>query len=180
MPRFLTLHNETNLDRVLLESRWTEISMDPRADWHMTLYGLDLGERFCEWEAPDCETIERIFGELGIKFTEIIEVDVTSASDWRIWQLESGKGRKKCWEIMQCGREPDVATNGDTGFCPAAINSRTTGRPTDAPARGYCWKVVGTRCHEKVGGVLTDRWIESATCPHFGDGLHKEFSKLGA
>jgi hypothetical protein len=180
MPRFMTLHHETNLDRVLLESRWTEISMDPRADWLMTLYGVDPGERFCEWEAPDRETIEQIFWELKIKFTEIIEVDVTSGTDWRLWQIESGQGRKKCWEIMRCGREPAAPVEGYPDFCPAAINVPSPERETDAHGSRYCWKVVGTRCHEMVGGMVTDRWIESHTCPYFGDIRYRSVFKPDA
>ncbi len=83
MPKYLTIHNETHLDRVLLESRWTEISKDPRADWQMSLFNLELGVRYCEWDAPHPLVLETIFRELGIKWSEILEVDVTSASQWR-------------------------------------------------------------------------------------------------
>jgi hypothetical protein len=91
MPKFLTLHHETDVDRVLLESRWTEISQDPRADWQMTLFNMGQGKRFCEWDAPDASVLEEIFKELRISWTEILEVDVTVASQWRIWELESGR-----------------------------------------------------------------------------------------
>jgi hypothetical protein len=96
MPKYLTMHNETNLERVLLESRWTEISKDPRADWQMTLFNLELGLRYCEWDAPDAQTLETIFHELGIKWSEILEVEVTSASQWRLWELGSGQRKLHC------------------------------------------------------------------------------------
>ncbi len=94
MPKYLTIHKETDLDRVLLESRWTEISRDPRADWQLTLYNTDTGQRFCEWDAPYPEVIEEIFRELGIKWTEIIEVEVTSASKWKLWEIASERPRR--------------------------------------------------------------------------------------
>ncbi|MBI4965213.1 MAG: DUF4242 domain-containing protein [Desulfomonile tiedjei] len=90
MPTFLSIHQENDVDRVTLESRWTEISKDRRALWHMTLFNVELGKRYCEWEAPNRETIEQIFQELGIKWTEILEVGVTLSSRWRVWEIRSG------------------------------------------------------------------------------------------
>jgi hypothetical protein len=91
MPTYLTIHQENDVDRVTLESRWTEISRDRRAAWQMTLFNVELGKRFCEWEAPNKEVIEQIFKELGIKWSEILEVGVTISSRWRVWEIQSGK-----------------------------------------------------------------------------------------
>lgn len=91
MTKFLTIHEETNVDRVVLETRWTEISQDRRADWQMTLFNLDQGKRFCEWDAPNAEVIEQIFRELGIRWSGILEVEVTAASEWRMWEIEVGR-----------------------------------------------------------------------------------------
>jgi len=91
MPTFLTIHYESDVDRVTLESRWTEISRHRRAAWQMTLFNLELGKRYCEWEAPNREAIEQIFLELGIKWSEILEVDVTLSSRWRVWEIQNGK-----------------------------------------------------------------------------------------
>jgi hypothetical protein len=90
MPKYLTIHNETAVDRLLLESRWTEISMDSRAEWIMTAFNLEQGRRWCEWAAPNPQAIEEIFRDLGIKWTEILEVDVTTASQQRLWEERSG------------------------------------------------------------------------------------------
>ncbi len=89
MPTYLSIHHENTVDQVLLESRWTEISMDTRALWEVTLFNLEQGRRWCEWEAPDRAAIEEIFDELGIKWTEILEVEVTTASRWRSWEAQS-------------------------------------------------------------------------------------------
>jgi hypothetical protein len=91
MPTFLTIHHENDVDRVTLESRWAEIAKDRRAHWQMTLFNLELGKRYCEWDAPDRETIEQILKELGVKWTEILEVNVTTSSRWRMWDFHSGK-----------------------------------------------------------------------------------------
>lgn len=85
MPKYLTIHNESQADRALLESRWSEISKDPRADWQMTLFNIELGIRYCEWDAPNPQVLETIFQELGIKWSQILKVDVTAASEWRLW-----------------------------------------------------------------------------------------------
>jgi hypothetical protein len=90
MPKYLTIHDETAVDRLLLESRWTEISMDSRAEWIMTAFNLEQGRRWCEWAAPNPQAIEEIFRDLGIKWTEILEVDVTTASQQRLWEERSG------------------------------------------------------------------------------------------
>jgi hypothetical protein len=89
MPKYLTIHHETAVDRLLLESRWTEISMDPRADWEMTLFNLEQGRRWCEWSAPNLQVIEEILRDLGIEWTEILEVEVTRASQQRLWEERS-------------------------------------------------------------------------------------------
>jgi len=89
MPKYLTIHHESTVDRVLLESRWTEISMDTKAVWEVTLFNLEQGRRWCEWEAPNRDAIEGIFDGLGIKWTEILEVEVTTASRWRSWDAHS-------------------------------------------------------------------------------------------
>jgi len=89
MPKYLTIHHETSVDKVLLESRWSEISMDARADWEMTLFNLEQGRRWCEWDAPNPHVIEQIFQDHGIKWTEILEVEVTTASRQRLWDVRS-------------------------------------------------------------------------------------------
>lgn len=92
MPKYLSIHHETSADRLLLESRWTEISMDARADWEMTLFNLEHGRRWCEWTAHNPKVIEEILRDLGIKWTEILEVEVTRASQQRLWE-ERSEGR---------------------------------------------------------------------------------------
>jgi len=124
MPKFLTIHDENITDRVLIESRLTEISSDPRAEWEIALLTSDLRRRFCEWDAPNRQAIEELLWDHQINWSQIVEVEVTSASRWRLWEIEWGKEIRRCWEVGNCGREPDGADLKSRGFCPAAVNSR--------------------------------------------------------
>lgn len=173
MPKYLVTHHETNIDRILLETRWSEAARETRARWQMTLFRSDLGERYCEWDAPNKETLEEIFRDLGIKWSEIVEVEVTEASDWRLWQLSSGTGRMHCWEVTNCGREPE-SLDAETGFCPASVEVQPWPKRTGALGRQLCWKVMGTRCGEKVTGTLAESIIDSATCPFFANDGHSD------
>lgn len=96
MPKYLTIHDETDIDRVTLETRWTEIATDTRAEWQMTLYSVAEGRRFCEWNAPGPEVIEEIFLELGIKWSEIVPVQVTAASDRSFWEVKTREMVRNC------------------------------------------------------------------------------------
>jgi hypothetical protein len=167
MPKYLTIHNETHLDRMLLESRWTEISKDPRADWQMSLFNLELGLRYCEWDAPHPLVLETIFRELGIKWSEILEVDVTSASQWRMWELKSGQRMLNCWEVMNCGRAPGGSATDEKGVCPVAVEGRHWGRNRGLHAGRCCWKVVGTFCEDKPQESFAEKMRDCAMCEFF-------------
>ena len=174
MPKYLTIHNETNLDRVLLESRWTEISKDPRADWHITLFNLEKGVRYCEWDAPHAQVIETIFRELGIKWSEILEVEVTSASQWRLWEVKSGQRMLNCWEVMNCGRAPGSPASVDNKVCPVAVEGRHWGRNRGIYAGRYCWKVLGTFCEDKPQRSIAEKMRDCAMCEFFRRVKHEE------
>ena len=167
MPKYLTIHNETHLDKMLLESRWTEISKDPRADWQMSLFNLELGLRYCEWDAPHPLVLEAIFRELGIKWSEILEVDVTSASQWRMWELKSGQRMLNCWEVMNCGPAPGGSATDEKGVCPVAVEGRHWGRNRGLHAGRCCWKVVGTFCEDKPQESFAEKMRDCAMCEFF-------------
>jgi hypothetical protein len=106
MPKYLTIHSENALRRVLLESRWTVIARDARADWELTLFNLEQGRRWCEWDAPDSETVIRIFDDLGIRWVDIIEVEITTPSQWRLWKVQ---------RVDKDANTADVKGNGSPG-----------------------------------------------------------------
>ncbi len=167
MPTYLTIHHETALDRVVLESRWTEIAKESRAVWQMTLYNTDQGKRFCEWVAPNPQVIEDTFRELGIKWSEIVEVHVTVASEWRLWQIRAGQEMSNCWEIMKCGKEPGAPDVDEKGVCPAAVDTQNWGKNRGRSAGRYCWKVVGTFCGGEVQGDFARKLQDCSTCEFF-------------
>lgn len=167
MPKYLTVHDETMIDKVTVESRWTELAKEPRAEWQVTLFTADMGRRWCEWDAPDRSAVEEIFREFGIKWSEIIEVEVTSASQWRLWEMKTGKHMKNCWEVTNCGRKPEDAHAAEEAFCPAAVHSWAPGRTHEEFAGTHCWKVVGTSCEETIEGTHVEKSIDSDLCPFF-------------
>jgi hypothetical protein len=69
--------------------------------------------------------------------------------------------KANCWEIMECGRQPDGARVLEMGVCPAAR------RDPGGPANGgeacgrICWAVAGTYCDDRIQGTSA---AERATC----------------
>lgn len=178
MPKYLTIHNETNVDQIILETRWTEIARDQRATWQMTLFNTKEGIRYCEWEAPHQDVIKEIFKQLGIKYSEIIEVDVTVPHEWRRWQMESAKGVSNCWETMNCGRQPGGIQIDELGVCPVATALMHHGKNRGSFAGRYCWKVVGTFCEGKAQGEFAVKMRDCAACKFFQQVKSEEGSQF--
>jgi len=178
MPKYLTIHHESNVDRALLESRWTEISQDPRADWQMTLFNLQVGSRYCEWDAADPVILEEIFREHGIKWSEIIEVEETSASKWRLWEVKTRKSAVNCWEFMKCGKEPREGRVGGNGGCPITGNRELWGRNRGLYAGRSCWKVLGTLCGGTVQTSYAEKMRDCAHCNFFRQVKCEEASRF--
>jgi hypothetical protein len=179
MPKYLTIHQENNVHRALLESRWTEISQDLRADWQMTLFNLHLGVRYCEWDASDPAIVEEIFREHGIKCAEIIEVEETSASKWRLWEVKTRESAINCWEFMKCGKEPrEDRIKGKGDCCPIAENRYLWGRNRGLYAGRSCWKVPGTLCDGTVLASYAEKMRDCAQCNFFQQVKCEEASRF--
>lgn len=82
MPHYLTIHHEPAAPAEVIESRWIQLSQERRSIWRKTWYNLGLGKRFCWWDAPSRESLEQIFQDHLITWDEIIQVDLTTPSDW--------------------------------------------------------------------------------------------------
>jgi hypothetical protein len=168
MPKYLTVHNETTVDRVLLESRWTEIARrETRAKWQMTLFNMRSGRRYCEWDAPSAQVIEEIFGDLGIKWSEILEVSDTRASDWRFWEARARTGMLNCWEVMNCGKEPGGANIEKGRVCPVAEDRKLWGKNRGLYAGRSCWSVLGTLCEGSVQDTFGAKIEVCSKCTFF-------------
>ena len=168
MPKYLTIHQETNMDRLVLEARWAEIANDTRrATWQMTLFNIEEGIRYCEWDAPHEDALKEIFQQLGIKYSQVLEVEVTGPSEWRRWQMESGKRTSNCWEVMNCGRQTGGPRVDEMGVCPVASDLIHHRKNRGLFAGRYCWKVVGTLCEDKAQREFAVKMRDCATCKFF-------------
>ncbi|MFC1836221.1 two-CW domain-containing protein [Thermodesulfobacteriota bacterium] len=167
MPKYLTVHEESDVDRTLLESRWTEISMEQRAAWDMTLFNMELGKRFCEWDAPSREVLEQVFREMGIKWTEILEAEVTTSTQWRRWGTQAPPEMVNCWEMIECGRNPGGVNAEEKGVCPAAVDNTVKGKNRGLGGGRCCWRVVGTFCDDKVQDSYAEKMRDCAACDFF-------------
>lgn len=83
MPHYLSVHNEPSKSQEEIEAKWIELSQERRGIWVKTWYSLGEGLRFCWWDAPDQPTVEQIFLDHDVTWEEIIEVQLTTPSDWR-------------------------------------------------------------------------------------------------
>lgn len=68
-------------------------------------------------------------------------------------------GRKNCWEVMKCGREPNGRNLG-VGVCQAALPNEFDGINNSKYAGRFCWNVAGTFCRGNVLGSVA-RKLES-------------------
>jgi len=178
MPKYLTVHHETSIDRLTLETRWSEIATETRADWQMTLFNVHEGKRFCEWDAPSAKVIEEILRDLGVKWSDIVPVEVTAASDWSFWEVKTRPLVRNCWEVLECGREPGGGKANDRGICPVAEDRRLWGKNRGLYAGRCCWNVLGTMCAEGFQETFEDKIRVCGTCGFYEQVKHEERARF--
>jgi hypothetical protein len=83
MPHYVSVHYEPLASRAVIESKWKLLAQERRAIWLKTWYNFDIGKRFCWWDSPDKDQLEKIFQDHGVTWEEIIQVELTTPSDWR-------------------------------------------------------------------------------------------------
>ncbi len=83
MPLYLTLHHDPELLAEEMESNWIKLAKERRAVWVKTWYNIEQGRRFCWWDAPAKEALEQVLRDHGIAWKDIIQVELTTPSDWR-------------------------------------------------------------------------------------------------
>ncbi|MEW6351909.1 MAG: two-CW domain-containing protein [Thermodesulfobacteriota bacterium] len=174
MPVYMTLHEETFVSRILLESRWTEIAREDRATWQMTFFNVAMGKRFCLWEANDPGPIRQIFRDLGITWTDMFEVEETSASRWRLWEAKTRKLVPNCWDVLKCGNQPGGPFTRSNGVCPVAEERRFWGRNRGLYAGRSCWNVEGTLCNGNPPMSLAEKAETCPRCVFFQQVRHEE------
>ncbi len=83
MPHYLSTHREPYVSREELESKWIELAQERSGLWVKTWFNLQSGRRFCWWDSPSRDVLENIFRRHGISWEEIIQVKLTTPSEWR-------------------------------------------------------------------------------------------------
>ncbi|MDH5298739.1 MAG: hypothetical protein OEV91_06945 [Desulfobulbaceae bacterium] len=76
--------------------------------------------------------------------------------------------RKNCWEVKQCGHNPDRpgATVGRE-LCPAATPGRYDGINKGKFAGRFCWAVERTLCAGQVQDQFAQKFIDCLHCDFF-------------
>ncbi len=82
MPHFLTVHYEPGVPWEMIESRWKVLAQEVRAVWVRTWFNLDVGKRFCWWDAPSREALETVFRDHAVPWEHITKVQLTTPSEW--------------------------------------------------------------------------------------------------
>jgi hypothetical protein len=75
--------------------------------------------------------------------------------------------KKNCWEIKDCGREPNGHAVHELGICPAAKFEAYDGANGGTNAGRVCWSVAGTFCWGTVQGVFAAKIESCLKCPFF-------------
>ncbi len=71
-----------------------------------------------------------------------------------------------CWEVMKCGRGPDITAKGrDT--CPAAKEVGLDGMNQGQCAGRACWLVAGTYCCNAVSGTFAEKIDSCRECKFY-------------
>lgn len=82
MPHYMTVHYEPGTPAKVIQTRWIDFAQERRALWRRTWHNLELGKRYCWWDAPDREALEEVLKERGVPWEEILQVDLTTPSEW--------------------------------------------------------------------------------------------------
>ena len=62
--------------------------------------------------------------------------------------------KQNCWEIKNCGREPNGEKFKELGSCPASIDTSLDGLNEGKNGGRICWAISGTFCGGDVQGTF--------------------------
>ena len=74
---------------------------------------------------------------------------------------------KNCWEVKNCGREPNGSKVADMGVCPAATDKAYNGVNHGLNGGRACWVVTGTLCGGEVQGTFAQKTLSCMSCDFF-------------
>ena len=82
MKKFMAVHNDPNVDCNVVQSNWRKLASVESATWVRTYINEQKGVRYCVWLAPDDNELKKIFGEFGVGYESILQVDETVPELW--------------------------------------------------------------------------------------------------
>jgi len=84
-------------------------------------------------------------------------------------------GKKNCWEVKKCGREPGGAKVQELGVCPVTVEVKLEGVHGGSHAGRSCWVVAGSLCGGKVQGTFAVKFENCENCDFYAAVRQEEF-----
>ena len=75
--------------------------------------------------------------------------------------------KKNCWEVENCGRQPDGIKVEELGVCSAATEIKLNGMHGGKNGGRACWVVAGTFCRGKVQGEFASKMHNCTKCDFY-------------
>jgi hypothetical protein len=75
--------------------------------------------------------------------------------------------KQNCWEVMNCGRQPEGAKAEELGVCIAATEASVSGQNGGANGGRICWAVAGTLCGGNVQGEFASKMDNCIRCDFY-------------
>jgi hypothetical protein len=75
--------------------------------------------------------------------------------------------RGNCWEVTNCGREPDGINTKRLGVCEAAVADQLEGCNHGKNGGRTCWAIAGTFCKGKVQGSYAKKIKDCLKCDFY-------------
>jgi hypothetical protein len=76
-------------------------------------------------------------------------------------------GKKNCWEVKSCGREPGGQHTEEFGVCPASLETTLDSIHGGKNAGRSCWVIAGTLCKGTVQGTFAQKYISCEQCDFY-------------
>lgn len=76
MPRFIAVHTMPMTEEQAMEMFKNMPALPPGVTWNHTYTDFDDGKFFCDWEAPNKETIEQMFKAMQLPFDAVYPVRI--------------------------------------------------------------------------------------------------------
>lgn len=84
MLKYMVVHKDPNTPWEKVQKNWASLANVEKCKWMRTYFNRKKGVRYCEWLAPDENSLKTIFVDLNIPFESILEVEETVPDLWGI------------------------------------------------------------------------------------------------